>query len=231
MKRLVWIFCNLPFILTTLSSDTPHSRVIDYFTIKKNWICETIDPQQYGPLYHVGVWSDPYDGPTFTVRQGKGLFHFPKLEAWVLEGFEYAFQLDAKTGDGFPEFEGDNYLCCNIQNFSSEPVSLKFRLLDDISYTYHYKLETGHYEALEELVTEPETIIIQPNKPPQKLRIKLRHAYIKDSTVRDIIYKNTLKFFTFEAHRTIAPEKNKPTIDCTLSIDNLRLEDGTTNKK
>jgi len=232
MQRILWSFRNLLLImiLSSFRTDISHNISIDDFSTRKNWVSETIDPQQHGPIYHTGVWSDPYVGPGFMIKQGKGLFHFPKLETWVIEGFEYTFQQDAKTSDGFPEFEGENYLCCNIQNLSSEPVSLKFRLLDEINYTYHYHQETHEYEALEELVSDPETIIIQPNKPVQKVRIRLKKPGIKDSTVTNIVYKKQLKFIAFEVHRTIAPSKTKPTIDCTLAMDRLRLEDGTGSK-
>ena len=217
--------------LALLSFDNSHIKVVDDFITKKEWTSQVIDEQNSGPLFNAGVWSDPIKGPTFRTENGKGIFHFPKLESWILEGFELDYRTITKTNEGIKLFSGTNYLTFNVQNKSSEPVFLKFRCLDNVSFTYHNPNGITHEDALAELVNEPDTFRIMPNLPVQKIRLKLNKPILKDPLITNPVYVNQIKIFEFEVHRTEASSKRKPTIDCTLIMDHLQIEDETENKK
>lgn len=204
---------------------TPDSRMIDDFSTAKKWVAEVINAQQQGPLFHVGVWSEPQKGPDFSVRNGEGYFHFPQLESWIKQGFECALHLSNPSGKGLPMFDSINYLSFTIINRSAEPVWMKFRLLEDMSYVYGQGNELSSESALAEMTCNPDTFIVRPNSPPQKIRIRLNHPVLKENILSPV-YKNELYFIAFETRRTIAPNKKRPTIDCTLIMDNLEIENG-----
>lgn len=206
----------------SLSADVPHSRIVDDFSNPKNWTAQVINPQQTGPLYHVGLWSDPIKGPTCSVKNGKGYFHFPRLDYWQVQGFENAYHVNHNS-QTFPLFDNANYLCFNIINQSAEPVQLVFRVLEDMSYTYTGYGQHTHEEAMAEMLCSPDTVVLPP-KVLQKVKIKLTHRQLKED-ISMIEYKNQVTFFTFEVKRIVAPTKTKPALDCTLVIDHLRMED------
>jgi hypothetical protein len=225
--RAACIPATLVLMMTMIAADVAHTRVVDPFSTPKNWVSEVISQQNPGPLYPVGVWSDPINGPSLKTENGKGYFHFPRLESWVLQGFEYAYHL-SHNNNGF-ELPGDtNYLTFNIVNKSTEPVWMKFRLMDEIRYTY--QKENTQAEALTELVTEPDTFSIKPNASPQKIRLKLMHPDLAILNIVDPVYKNRIKFFAFETRRTVSSTKRRPTLDCTLVMDHLQIEDETSVK-
>jgi hypothetical protein len=208
-----------------ISSDSIHFRVVDDFKTQKNWVSQVIDHQHSGPIYNGGFWSDPIKGPTFKAGNGKGYFHFPRLESWSLQGFEYDYLATSTDSKGLKTFEGTNYLAFNIVNKSPETVWMKFRLMDEISYTYNNPNGQTNEESLIELVTEPDTFLVKPNAGPQKIRLKLKKPIIPDPLVLNPDYENCIRFFSFETRRTVRSSEKKPTLDCTLVIDHLQIED------
>lgn len=205
-----------------VSPDVPHSRVIDDFRNPERWVAEVINSQQYGPLFHVGVWSDPLKGPAYSVENGKAYFHFPRLESWQVQGFEYAYHMD-HNNKAFPLLDSVNYLCFNVTNQSAEPVQFRFRLLEDMTYFYSGSGESTHEDAMAEMMCSPDTVILKPHVL-QKVKMKLTHTALSHDIIL-LAYSNQVRFFAFEVKRTIASSKAKSTLDCTVVMDNLRIQD------
>jgi hypothetical protein len=209
-----------------IAADKVHFRVVDSFLTPKEWIPSVISDQQYGPLFHVGIWSDPLTVPSFKEVNGKGIFHFPRLETWNRQGFEYFVKNQRGAYQyGIEKFEDANYLTFNVVNRSNEAVKIKFRVMDDVTYTFSNQNGTTYEEALCEFVTNPGTLTIQPNKPSVRIRIKLVHPDLKDSNRSDIQFKPWFRFFAFEVQRIKHSDSKHPAIDCTLEIDHLQVKD------
>jgi hypothetical protein len=231
-KNLQLYFLLLPALALFIAAEKFHFRVIDSFLTTREWVPSVISDQQYSPLYQVGIWSDPLTGPTFKAVKGKGIFHFPRLETWNRQGFEYYVKNQPGAYQyGIEKFDGTNYLTFNVVNRSKEAVRMKFRVMDDVHYTFSNQNGTTHEEALCEFISNPDTLIIQPNKPPVKIRIKLAHPDLKDSSKSDIRFQPWFRFFAFEVQRTKHGDSKHPTIDCTLEIDHLQVEDDTGKSK
>jgi hypothetical protein len=223
----LFLAINTFFVLLSMTADAPRTAIIDDFTNTKNWTAQVINSQQFEPIFRVGLWSDPVKDASYSVQNGKAFFHFPKLESWQVQGFEYAWHTEHHN-QAFPLFDSANYLYFNIISQSSEPVKLKWRLLEDLQYVYSGNGPPLKEDGMVQMLCSPDTLVIYPNKP-QKVRIKLSHtSYLgKDKTLSR--FMGGIRFFCFEVNRTLASSKTKPTIACTLIMDKLRIEDGKVN--
>ena len=225
-KRIYFVFIALVFA----SFDKSHIRVVDDFITHKNWESQVINHQNQGPLYNGGFWSDPIKGPTFKADHGKGIFHFPKLEYWVTQGFEYDYRRSASENKGLEIFDKGGYLTFNIRNESSETVWMKFRLLSEITYTYNNPNGKTDEESLVQLVTSPDTFLVKPGVSPQRIRLKILRPELTDPLITDPVFENQIKFFAFETRRTKRGTSKMQTIDCSLVIDHLQIENDIVEK-
>lgn len=224
VMRKSWTTVYILILLPCIAADTIHTRVIDDFATNKNWTAQVINSQQYEPIFRVGLWSDPVKDATLSVQNGKAFFHFPKLESWQMLGFEYAYHTE-HNNQAFQLFDSANFLYCNITSRSTEPVKLKWRLLEDLQYVYNGNGPPLKEDGMIQMLCHPDTLTIYPGKP-QKVRIRLTHASFLGKDITLSRFMGGVRFFCFEVKRTVASSKTKPTIDCTLIMDKLRIEDG-----